>query len=71
MRKLLRSIARENMKKAGIEKINKKKPQKDAKGGTIKKSIFSEHWRKYAHFMPELHIKKGKRRPKVAQAAAR
>ena len=61
MRKLLRNIARENMRKMGIEKINKKKPTTDKKGKPINKSLFSEHWRKYAHFMPELHVRKKQR----------
>ena len=61
MRKLLRNIARENMRKMGIEKINKKKPTVDKKGNRIYKSLFSEHWRSCAHFMPELHTRKKQR----------
>ena len=44
MRKYLRSMARHNMKKAGIEKINK--IERDSKGFIIG-SKFSRLWRDY------------------------
>jgi hypothetical protein len=49
MRKLKRSIARANMKRAGIQHINKKKPGRNPITGTlvILPSFFAEHWREY------------------------
>lgn len=44
MRKYLRSIARANMKRAGIQRINK--PRVNMKGIRVK-SYFAENWRKY------------------------
>ena len=44
MKKLMRSVARHNMEKAGITNLNKK--QKDIKGNLIG-SKFSQHWREY------------------------
>ena len=44
MRKYLRSIARANMKRVGIQHINK--PRVNIKGFRIK-SYFAENWRKY------------------------
>lgn len=41
MRKLLRSIARANMKRAGFVRINKKVGEK-------RESFFSQNWREYA-----------------------
>ena len=43
MRKLMRSIARANMKKAGICHMNKKIRVKGEKD----RSYFSKHWREY------------------------
>ena len=42
MRKLKRSIARANMEKRGIKKINRQ-----AFKGTPGKSFFAENWREY------------------------
>lgn len=39
MRKLLRSVARRNMKRAGIQHMNRK--------GGDGKSYFARHWRNY------------------------
>ena len=61
MRELMRSIARENMKKAGYEHLNKKRPR--TKLNPTGKSIFSAHWREYVHFGP----KRRKRRVVAAQ----
>jgi len=48
MRKLLRSIARHNMKKAGIQRMNKR-PMVKGKSGMMERadSFFSQHWREY------------------------
>lgn len=45
MRKLLRSIARHNMKKAGVEQLNKKTIRTE-KGA---RSKFSLYWRSILH----------------------
>lgn len=50
MRKYLRAIARANMKKAGIEKINKKHKYK----GMPAKSKFAENWKKFAAMPAEI-----------------
>jgi hypothetical protein len=39
MRKLMRSVARHNMEKSGVERINKK--------DSVKRSFFSKRWRQY------------------------
>lgn len=66
MRKLLRSIARHNMKKAGIEQMNKKRVSTN-KG---KKSIFALYWKQY--IKPQVATKKRKsNKPKVQKALAR
>ena len=52
-RKILRSIARTNMKKMKMEKINKRRPGQ--------KSIFAQLWRRLAHFMPELNAQRRKK----------
>lgn len=49
MRKLMRSIARFNMKKAGLEHLNKKRYRINTKTGQLEviNSLFAENWRKY------------------------
>lgn len=49
MRKLLRSMARANMKRAGIRKMNKMRYTYDARIGKFIPvgSYFSENWRKW------------------------
>ena len=49
MREIERNIARNNMKKAGIEKINKKSVSRGLDGRPIKESKFSRTWRKYVY----------------------
>lgn len=44
MRKLLRSIARANMQRKGVQHINKLR--RDLKGRNVP-SYFAENWRKY------------------------
>ncbi len=46
MRKLLRSIARSNMQKQGVQHINK--PRRDLKGQKAS-SYFAENWRRYIY----------------------
>ena len=47
MRKILRSIARANMRRAGIKKMNK--PRFMVRGGVLAKvpSFFAENWRNW------------------------
>ena len=56
MRKLKRSIARETMKKIGFVHLNKKraKTELNPKG----KSVFAEHRKDYAFYMPDPKEKK-------------
>ena len=61
MRELLRSIARHNMKREGIQHMNKKRYT--AKGEK-KQSIFGQYWREFAA-MPALP-KKGRKRIRSA-----
>lgn len=66
MRKLLRSIARHNMKKAGVEQLNKKTIRTE-KGA---RSKFSLYWRQY--IAPQKPIKKRvakKKIPTIANAS--
>ena len=63
MREIARSIARERMKRAGYEKINKKNPKTD-------KSLFSVHWREFVNYQPhtvlvEHHKRRVKQTPKI------
>lgn len=59
MRKLLRSIARHNMKRAGITQINKTIP-----GGS---SFFALNWREYAAMKPP-RVQQRRRKVKEARA---
>ena len=47
MRKYKRSMARANMKKAGISHINKKGYYKDKSENEKPKSFFARNWRKW------------------------
>lgn len=60
MRKLLRSIARHNMKKAGIEQLNKKTVRTEK--GT--KSKFALYWKQF--ISPQAPAKKRKVKTKKA-----
>lgn len=62
MRKLLRSIARHNMEKAGIEQINKKIRTEDGK----RKSKFALYWRQF--ITPQKPVKKRRRKRAPAKA---
>ena len=59
MRKLLRSIARANMKREGITQVNKTRP-----GGS---SFFALNWREYAAMKPPA-ISRQRRKVKEARA---
>ena len=59
MREIARNIARENMKRAGINyHINKKRP-------FTGKSFFSDNWRKYVNYNPNMIIVHHKKRVKT------
>lgn len=47
MRKLMRSIARANMKRAGIGNINRRRVVETLEGRIEKQSFFSKNWRKW------------------------
>jgi hypothetical protein len=50
MRKILRNIARANMRKAGIHRANKPRWTVDRNGIPAKRpSYFAEHWREYVN----------------------
>lgn len=66
MRKLLRSIARYNMKKAGVEQMNKKTIRTE-KGA---RSKFSLYWRKYLTPQVPASRRKAKKTPTMANASA-
>ena len=59
-RKIARNIAHHNMKKSGMEKINK--PVKIEEGY---RSLFSLNWRRLAHFVPNLTNKRNPARKGV------
>lgn len=68
MRKLLRSIARHNMKKAGVEQLNKKTVRTE-KGA---RSKFSLYWRQYITPQPptkKRKVKSNKATPTMANAS--
>lgn len=47
MRKILRNIARNNMKLAGIQRMNKKARWSDSNGHHVDGSFFALNWRNY------------------------
>ena len=50
MRKLLRSIARANMQRKGVQHINKpRRGVQDGKQTEVVTSYFAENWRKYIY----------------------
>lgn len=49
MREILRNIARENMKKAGVRKINKKRNYGEKEG---MRSYFAVHWKNWVNGNP-------------------
>lgn len=58
MRKLKRSIARANMKAAGIGNINRKRVVETLEGRIERRSFFSANWRKWVSGDP---TKKGRK----------
>lgn len=50
MRKYLRAIARANMEREGVKRINKRRYMVNPRTGMVEKmpSFFAENWRKYA-----------------------
>lgn len=60
MRKLKRSIARANMKAAGIGNINRKRVVQTIEGKVETRSFFSKNWRKWIFGNP--HVKKSRKK---------
>lgn len=62
MRKLKRSIARANMKKAGIGNINRKRVVETLEGRVERCSFFSKNWRKWVAGDPTKKSRKKSRK---------
>lgn len=64
MREIARNIARERMKKQGIQHMNKKKP-------ITNKSFFADNWRNYVRYEPHTIVAHNKKRVKGHRRAIR
>lgn len=65
MHKLMRSIARANMKAAGVGSMNRKHLFKDKDGNERKASFFSIYWRDWVNGNPHAKKKRGRKSKKV------